>query len=119
MLLVHERKEKKIKRLTIRLGALQSIDKDILAFAIRELSKERGIDIEDVELVDEPLLLKCNACRYEWKVEIQEIEENIREAIHFLPEAVYAYFKCPNCNSIDFEIVRGRGLSEVQVETYA
>lgn len=119
VLYAHSRGERRIKRLVVKLGVLQSIDKEILVFAIRELCKERGLEVESVEVIDEGLLLKCNACGHTWTIELTEVDEPVREAMHFLPEAIYAYFRCPRCKSIDFDIVRGRGLSEILVETYA
>jgi len=116
ILYVLDRGVKEAKRLVIKAGALQSIDRDIFLFAVQELSKEYGIRVDEVELVIEDPVLKCNVCGYTWSVDLASLDEHVREAIHFLPEAVYAYLKCPNCSSVDFEIVRGRGLSEVLVE---
>jgi hydrogenase nickel incorporation protein HypA/HybF len=45
-----------------------------------------------------------------------DIEDDIKEAIHFLPEAVHAYISCPNCGSFDFEIVGGRGVYIRRIE---
>lgn len=117
-LYILDKNVKRAKKIAIKVGALQSIDKDILVFAIQELSREHGVEIDKVEVVEEEPLLKCNVCGYTWSLNISEIEESVREAIHFLPEAIYAYFKCPNCRSVDFEIVRGRGLVEIVVESY-
>ncbi|MEM0000585.1 MAG: hydrogenase nickel incorporation protein HypA [Desulfurococcaceae archaeon] len=118
VLYVLSRGIKKAKKVAVKIGVLQSIDKDILVFAVRELSKEYGLEIGEVEVVDEEPVFKCHICGYTWSLNMSEVEEPVREAVHFLPEAVYAYFKCPNCRSIDFEIVKGRGLSGVVVEGY-
>lgn len=109
---------KKARKVAIKVGVLQSIDKDILVFAVKELSKEHGLEVSIVEVVDEEPVFKCHTCGHAWSLNMSEIEESIREAIHFLPEAAYAYFRCPNCRSADFEIVSGRGLSEVVIEDY-
>ncbi|MEM0247192.1 MAG: hydrogenase nickel incorporation protein HypA [Desulfurococcaceae archaeon] len=118
VLYVLSRGIKKAKKVAVKIGVLQSIDKDILVFAVRELSKEYGLEIGEVEVVDEEPVFKCHICGYTWSLNMSEVEEPVREAVHFLPEAAYAYFKCPNCRSIDFEIVKGRGLSGVVVEGY-
>ena len=36
--------------------------------------------------------------------------EDVREAIHFVPEIAHTYIKCPKCGSPDFEVVQGRGV---------
>jgi hydrogenase nickel incorporation protein HypA/HybF len=46
------------------------------------------------------------------------MSQDVRESIHFLPESIYAYYRCPRCGSIDFEIVKGRGISEIRVEDH-
>lgn len=109
---------KRSKNITVKVGALQSLDKEILAFAIKELSREHGLEVGDVVVSEEDPVLKCRVCGYTWTLKPAEMENHVREAIHFLPEAVYAYFKCPNCGSVDFEVLKGRGLSEVLVEGY-
>lgn len=106
----------KANRLIIKLGALQSIDKHILEFAIRELSKLSELDVEVIEIVEEQPVLKCNACGYAWSISPESMSEHVRESIHFLPESIYAFIKCPNCGSIDYEIIKGRGLGELLVE---
>jgi hydrogenase nickel incorporation protein HypA/HybF len=41
---------------------------------------------------------------------LRSLDEEAREAIHFLPEAAHAYIRCPKCGSPDFEILSGRGV---------
>lgn len=107
---------RKTRRLVIKIGLLQNIDLDILKYALREIAGLNNIDIGEVDLeVVEPVF-KCNNCGYTWRINPGDIDNDVREAIHFLPEAIYAYYKCPRCRSIDFEITRGRGLEGVEVE---
>jgi len=107
-----------IKKLRVTIGVLQSVDKEILEYALRELAREHGVRVAQVELVDEYPLLKCNVCGFEWSISPSDMSEDIREAVHFVPEAIYAYYKCPRCGSLDYLVVRGRGISEVVVEPY-
>ncbi|MCC6025123.1 MAG: hydrogenase nickel incorporation protein HypA [Desulfurococcaceae archaeon] len=105
-----------IKRLRVTIGVLQSIDKEILEYALKELASEHGIRVEQVELVEEYPLLKCNVCGFEWSISLSDMSEDVREAIHFVPEAIYAYYKCPRCGSVDYTLLKGRGVSEISVE---
>lgn len=109
---------RKAKKLIVKIGALQSIDKEVLSFALNELSRVNTISIENIEILEEAPTLKCYRCGYEWSINVNDINDEIRESIHFLPESIYAYYKCPRCKSIDFEITKGRGLGEVLVENY-
>ncbi|MEM4169637.1 MAG: hydrogenase maturation nickel metallochaperone HypA, partial [Thermoproteota archaeon] len=49
-------------------------------------------------------------CGFKWFFQKEELDENMLEAIHFLPEVSHAYVKCPNCGSPDFEVTGGRGV---------
>ncbi len=107
---------RRVKSLRIRLGVLQSIDREILDFALKTILESENIPVEKVEYIDEDVRLRCRRCGYKWTPKLDEVGEQIREAIHFVPEAAYSYFKCPRCGSRDFEIVSGRGLSIEGIE---
>jgi len=108
---------KHIKLLRLGLGILQSIDAEILKFSIKEISKLKGLVIDDVVTEEEPAVLKCRLCGHEWRFKPNELPEEVREAIHFVPEVSHAYIKCPKCGSRDFEVVSGRGVRIIEVIT--
>jgi hypothetical protein len=39
---------------------------------------------------------------FEWGISLSDMSEDVREAIYFVPEAIYAYYKCPRCGSVDY-----------------
>ena len=43
--------------------------------------------------------------------ETRDLDEQTREAIHFLPEAAHAFIRCPSCKSPDYRVQAGRGVS--------
>jgi hydrogenase nickel incorporation protein HypA/HybF len=98
------------EKIVLRLGILQSIDREILDFSLRELFKMNNFSVKEIKYVEEPVKLRCRRCGYEWSINVDELDEAIRESIHFVPETVYSFFKCPRCGSRDFEIVSGRGI---------
>jgi len=105
-----------LKKLTISLGELQSIDKDILDFALKEILRSMGITVQELDYEIESAVLKCRKCGYEWELNKGIFSEDILEAIHFVPEVIHSYFKCPKCGSRDFDVIRGRGLRIVRIE---
>lgn len=107
---------KRIRRLVLGLGELQSIDREVLELALSETMKLLGLEVQEFEFVTEEAVFECRSCGFSWKLRELFISEGIREAIHFLPEAVYAYVKCPSCGSPDFAVVKGRGLTILGVE---
>ncbi len=106
---------RRVEKVIISLGVLQSIDKEILDFALKNILDDAGIKVDKVEYVDEEVVLKCRKCGHTWKPSIDEVDESIKEAMHFVPETVYSYFKCPRCGSRDFDIISGRGISIKEV----
>jgi len=106
---------KRFRRITIRLGELQSIDEEILRFSINEILKADGMHVNELRFEKEPAIFKCRNCGYEWGLRDMNMEGEVRELIHFVPEAVHTYFKCPRCGSRDFEIVSGRGVYVAEV----
>ncbi len=110
------RKASRVKKLSILLGELQSIDREILDFALKEILKSRGITVESLEYVVEKVVFRCRRCGYKWSLGDTGLSEEVKEAIHFVPEVVHSYFKCPRCGSRDFEIVSGRGLAIKEIE---
>jgi len=111
--LLKENNASRLEKIIIRLGVLQSIDKEVFMFSLRELFRQYNIEYSDeaIVLVDEEALFRCRRCGYTWSLNDLEIDEAVMEAIHFIPEVVHSYFTCPRCGSRDFEVVKGRGLT--------
>lgn len=102
----------RVKSVHIVLGELQSIDKDILKYAIDELKKGTVMEDAEVFFEEEKAEFKCLNCNHVWSLDsVRElVNPDIRESIHFIPEVVHAFIKCPKCGSLDYEIIRGRGV---------
>ncbi len=110
-----ERGVNRISKLVIKLGILQSIDRNVLEFSIMELAKINDLIIESLVFEDEDAVLRCRTCSHEWSLDVSELNEDVREAVHFVPEVIHTFIKCPKCGSRDFEIVRGRGIAIKEV----
>ncbi len=100
---------KEITEVKIKVGELQQLELDIFEFALSQLKtdkfKNTKFNIETVRAK-----LKCRVCGYQWLFRKDELNEDVREAIHFVPEIAHTYIKCPKCGSPDFEVVQGRGV---------
>lgn len=114
--LAKEKGASKIKKIIVRIGVLQSIEWEILRYALDIMKKELNVKIENIVFEEEDVRFKCGRCGYEWGIEDLDEMDEVREAIHFIPETVYAYIKCPNCGSPDFTIVSGRGVYIRRIE---
>ena len=100
---------KEITEVKIKVGELQQLELDIFEFALSQLKtdkfKNTKFNIETVRAK-----LKCRVCGHQWLFRKDELKEDVREAIHFVPEIAHTYIKCPKCGSPDFEVVQGRGV---------
>ncbi len=103
---------KKLSRVTIVMGELQQIDRDIVSFAIDNLKKGTVAEEADFNYEQEDVEFECRSCAHSWKIDDVEAAEDeiIRESIHFLPEAAHTFLQCPQCGSRDFDIIKGRGV---------
>ena len=104
-------KEKFTKVLEVKLvvGELQQIDISIVKYALSQLKNGKLKNAKfKIKVIGAEL--KCRVCDSVWEIRKKELDEDISEVIHFIPEVAHSYIKCPKCGSPDFEIVKGRGI---------
>ncbi len=100
---------KEVREVKIKVGELQQVEVEILEFALSELKMGKFKNVKfSIETVEAEL--QCRVCGQKWFFSREKIDEESAEAIHFVPETVHAYIKCPKCGSPDFEVLRGRGV---------
>ncbi len=108
-------KGRKVKRLALSIGRLQSIDLEIFDFALRELLNEGSVVVDELKYLNEEILLKCRKCSFEWSPSLESLGPEVSESIHFIPEVIHSYVSCPRCNSRDYDLLSGRGVKVVEV----
>ncbi|MBO3799378.1 MAG: hydrogenase nickel incorporation protein HypA [Thermoproteota archaeon] len=107
--IVEERGIENITEVKIKIGEMQQVDHEIFRAALSRLKPDllkETVFIVEVAKTE----LKCRVCGFKWFFQKEELDEDMLEAIHFLPEVSHAYVKCPNCRSPDFEVTGGRGV---------
>jgi len=113
-------KMKKITEITMALGELQQIEKNIFKFALDEIIKEQGGILKNVKIIikTEKSKLKCKNCENTWKFSDikKKLDDDESESIHFIPETAFVHTRCPKCGSLDFEITIGRGVSITRIK---
>jgi len=101
---------KKITEINIVIGELQQIDLETFKLALSHVRapmlKNAKVNLKSVEAE-----LKCRACEHRWSFSTKGLGRDASESIHFIPEVAHVYTRCPKCDSPDFEIVTGRGVS--------
>ena len=115
-----KQKLKKIKEITISIGELQQIEKDIFNFALDEIIKTQDEILNQVKIniTIERSLMECKHCGHKWNFDDikKKLNEDESEAIHFLPEVAIVHSRCIKCGSPDFDIIEGRGISITSIK---
>jgi hydrogenase nickel incorporation protein HypA/HybF len=107
--IAEKEKLREIREVTIKIGELQQVEKEILRFAFSQL-KPPSFKNAEFHIQKAKTTLKCRVCGTTWLFSKNKLDEDTAEAIHFVPEVAHAYIKCPKCGSPDFEIAEGRGI---------
>lgn len=99
----------KITEIVMNIGELQQIEHEILMFALEQLKTPK---MKDARFVLKPIQgrFRCRVCGEEWAFNPDTVDEEVSEAIHFIPEMAHVYIKCPQCGSPDFDVTEGRGV---------
>lgn len=108
-------RDQRIRKIVVRLGELQNLDREAMRQYLEVGLKEANLSI-GLEIEEEEASFRCRRCGRFWRLSEMSLSLEERESIHFLPEAVYAYVRCPSCSSHDYEIVSGRGARVLVVE---
>lgn len=103
---------------SISIGELAQFDKTLIRDLLTELVKGTELEGANIDIETEKAVIKCLSCGSKWgfKELVGPLPEDWREMIHFLPELVSSFSKCPICGKSDFEIEEGRSVRIVEVE---
>jgi len=100
---------KEVTEVVVKLGELQQIEPEVFMFALSQL-KTPMLRNTEFRIEKDLAELRCRVCGRQWTFGTTGLDEDAKEAIHFVPEIAHVYVRCPQCGSPDFEITRGRGI---------
>ena len=116
-----------VEEVVVRVGELAQLDVEILSEAFKLISEETPLKGAKLKVEVEPARFRCQRCGAEWGM--GEVLEQLRAAplipdeeggldppIHYMPELVYAFAKCPRCGSRDFSTISGMGVKVVRLK---
>jgi hydrogenase nickel incorporation protein HypA/HybF len=104
-----------ITEIIIDIGELQQIEQELFSFAVNDIMKSYSPKLKNTKITVniQHSTLRCKHCDNTWT--FKDIEKTLNkdeaEAVHFLPEVAVVHSRCPKCNSPDFEILEGRGVT--------
>ncbi|TDA35547.1 MAG: hydrogenase nickel insertion protein HypA, partial [Hadesarchaea archaeon] len=108
--LLERGKKEGARRITgfrVVLGEIQGVEEGLLRFALEELSRGTILEGAEITFEREKGRVGCRSCGFEWSPERGSMEE---EALHFLPDLLPLFLRCPRCGGLDLEIKGGRGV---------
>ena len=107
------KKRAKKARVSILVGELQQIEMEIFKFALDEIISAHSECVISYSVRVEKAAFKCRACGKEWSFnkKDEKLSKESAEFVHFVPDVIHAFTRCPACGSPDFEITKGRGVS--------
>ncbi len=96
-----------VEAIEVEIGALALVDIESLRFALEVLSKGTRFEGARIEVKVVTPRLRCNDCGYEWSVQAEELDDDVKLYIHFAPDKVYEMLRCPRCGSRNIEVLEG------------
>jgi hydrogenase nickel incorporation protein HypA/HybF len=107
----------KVKSFKVRVGELAQFDIRLIRELLAELKV--GTELEGATVVVQPegCKVRCKSCNSEWQFAdlAGSLQDEGREMVHFLPELLSSYFRCPSCSKSYFEILEGRSVRVEEV----
>lgn len=90
-------RDRKVTHVTLRIGRLRQVVKDTLEFYFAIVGKDTNCEGATLEIIDVPAVLRCNACKNEWEIEIPA-------------------FICPTCGPNGVEVASGEEFMVESIE---
>jgi len=116
---------KKVKEVVVYVGELAQLDISILQEAVKIFSENTVLEGVFFRFEVVKAEFECKKCGATWTLKdvMRIIEEETKTSkildeeggeydipLHYMPEIVYAFSRCPKCGSKDFEVKSGLGV---------
>ena len=103
-----------IREIAVTIGQLQRIEPEVFDQCLTQIMPRTDPLLKGVtvSLAEEPARFGCRACGTESGLADapDPLDDDVLEAIHYVPELAHTYLSCPHCSSPDFEVSGGRGV---------
>lgn len=117
---VQERVDEKRGRVVsveVRVGELAQFDLRLVRELLNELKIGTSLAGAKMVVRTERSKVRCLGCGSVWRFEdvIQPMSADAKEVVHYFPELLSSYSRCPSCSKSYLEIVEGRGVRIAKV----
>ena len=107
----------RVKSFKVGVGELAQFDIRLVRQLLADITKGTPLEGARVVVSLERSSVRCLGCGKDWDFQevVAPISEDEREMVHFLPELLSSYTRCPSCSKSYFEIEKGRSVRIVEV----
>lgn len=100
------------------IGEIADFNRELVEGLLRDLVENSELKGAKVRVVVDKAEVRCYGCNSLWgfKDLIEPLPEDFREMVHFVPELLSSFTKCPKCGSQDLHIESGRSVRIVEVQ---
>jgi Zn finger protein HypA/HybF involved in hydrogenase expression len=112
---------KQVKSVSVSVGELAQFDLRVIRELLAELKGGTPLEGARIQVRLEKAKVKCLNCKKEWTFGdvVGPLSKDEKEVVHFFPEILSTYSRCPSCNRNYLEIEKGRSvrIAEVRFES--
>ena len=112
------KKGERVVGFTVAIGELAQFNRTLIEDLLPKLTKETELNDARVTVEVEKAVIRCLYCNSKlgFHTLIEPLPNNEKEMIHFLPELLSSFCKCPKCQMSDLQIESGRSIRVAEVE---
>ena len=101
----------------VKVGELAQFDLGLIKELLTEFMNGTPLEGAAAVVQEEKCRVRCESCRSDWIFGdlVGALQDDEKEVIHFLPELLATYCKCPSCSKGYFKILEGRSVRVEEV----
>jgi Zn finger protein HypA/HybF involved in hydrogenase expression len=106
-----------VRSFRVGVGELAQFDLRLVRQLLEDSRRGTPLQDADVTIEVEQSKVRCMSCRREWNFRqlSGHMSEEEKEMVHFLPELLNSFARCPSCSRSFFEIEQGRSVRLIEV----
>jgi len=112
-----EKKKARVLSFEVRVGELAQFDIRLVRDLLDQLKEGTPLGGSRVVVKQENSKVRCLSCGSVWgfKEIVRPMSKDEKEVVHYFPELLSSYTKCPSCSKSYFEIEEGRSVRIVEL----
>ena len=92
-----EMKDSRVEKINLKIGKLAAVVPENLHLCMEVAAKDTPLAGSEIHIDEIPVIARCRACSHQWEVD----------------KAVYI---CPECKSIELDIISGNELNVISID---